>query len=107
MYVYSQNRGRDNTRGSNSNSRSSSKGGAPSMQYHRCREWGHIRRNCPLVKRKDDGGSEDGSIAVATEVNFGDALTISKGKSSNQHEWILDSGSSNHICSVKEYFVSF
>ncbi|KAM7459649.1 hypothetical protein LguiA_033944 [Lonicera macranthoides] len=104
MIVHDQNRGRNASRGSGGNSRSRSKGGGKGKQCYKCKQWGHIKWYCPLNK---EGDTSNATIACADEGNFGDALTVSKFNSLSQSDWILDSGSSNHICFKKEYFDSF
>ncbi|KAM7494450.1 hypothetical protein LguiB_029059 [Lonicera macranthoides] len=97
-------KGRNASRGSSGNSRSRSKGGGKGKQCYKCKQWDHIKWYCPLNK---EGDTSDATIACADEGNFGDALTISKCNSLSQSDWILDSGSSNHICFKKKYFDSF
>ena len=42
-----------------------------------------------------------------TVINYGDLLTVSKGKIAYSQDWILNIGFTLHVSSKKEYFVSF
>ena len=100
-------RGRSTARGFSGHSRSKSRG--KGKQCYKCKEWGHIRVDCPLLKEKDDKGS-DCSMAGVAQVSddFGEILTVSKGNYTySQRDWILDTGSANHLCFRREYFDTF
>ncbi|KAK9937625.1 hypothetical protein M0R45_014403 [Rubus argutus] len=102
-------RGRSTARGSSEHSRSKSRGRGKGKQCYKCKEWGHIKPDCPLMKEKDDKGSDNSMTGVVELSNdFGEFLTVSKGNyTCSQNEWILDTGSSHHLCSRKEYFDTF
>lgn len=74
-------------------------------QCYGCKEYGHLRRDCPELKKggtasvvfskkKDDSDSSDG-----------DVLTVSSERSCGA--WLLDSASSFHATSKKEWFSSY
>jgi len=74
-------------------------------QCYECKGWGHIRRNCPELKK--GGGTV--SVVIAnrkddSESN-GDLLTVSTEKSCEA--WLLDSASSFHVTPKKECFLSY
>ena len=101
-------RGRKTVKGSSSHSRSKSRGSGKGVQCYKCKEWGHIKRDCPNRSEKDGQGSDNSTTAVMEDtVNLGDILTISRGNTFSRDDWILDSGSTNHICSVRELFDTF
>lgn len=102
-------RGRMTARGSSGHSRSKSRGRGKGKQCYKCKEWGHIKPDCPLLKEKDDKGSDCSMAGIAQDSNdFGEFLTVSKGKyTCSQRDWILDTGSANHLCSRREYFDKF
>jgi hypothetical protein len=102
-------RGRSIARGSSEHSRSKSRGKGKSRQCYKCKEWGHIRPDCPLLKEKDNKGPDNSMTGVVELSNdFGEFLTVSKGNyTCSQNDWILDTGSSHHLCSKKEYFDTF
>ena len=58
-------RGRTTARGSSGHRWSKSKGREKGKQWYKCKEWGHIRPNCSLLKEKDDKGSYCSMISVA------------------------------------------
>lgn len=98
-------RGRYDAKGFGGSSRSQSKErGKGVRRYYKCGEQGHFKRDCPRRKRNDDGDAESSTALVYDD---GDALTVSKIGTNSQGEWILDSGSSYHICSNMDYFDSF
>ncbi|PRQ51350.1 putative RNA-directed DNA polymerase [Rosa chinensis] len=101
--------GRSTARGSSGHSRSKSRGRGKGKQCYKCKEWGHIRPDCPLWKEKDDKGSDCSMTGIAQASNdFGEFLTVSKGNyTCSQRDWILDTGSSHHLCSRREYFDTF
>ncbi|KAF7150288.1 hypothetical protein RHSIM_Rhsim02G0024600 [Rhododendron simsii] len=108
LAVQSENRGRtsDGRSGGNNKSGSSSKG--KGVQCYSCKEFGHVKHDCPLRKNKGkkfDDASSASSLVVADD---GDLLTVSEViNTSSRNEWILDSGCTMHVCSKKEFFDTF
>lgn len=103
LFVAHGQRGRQTTKGSSDNSKARSKGSGKGWQCYKCKEWGHIKKDCPTWNKKDGHGS----TAVADYNESGELLTVSIGNTSSHGDWILDSGSTHHICSRKEYFEKF
>ena len=91
-------RGRQAGRGS-ANSRGRSKYSEKGRQCYGCKEWGHIKSNCPH-------STKDASLAVVT-LDCEDVCTVFTRGTSSPDEWVLDSGSAYHICSKQEYFDEF
>ncbi|GFS41077.1 pentatricopeptide repeat (PPR-like) superfamily protein [Actinidia rufa] len=108
LAVQSGNRGKksDGRSGWSNGSSSSSRG--KGVQCYYCKEFGHVKRDCPLRKdkgKKCDDASSCNSLVVADD---GDCLTVSEGINTSSHdEWILDSGCTMHVCSKKEFFDTF
>ncbi|GFY89238.1 hypothetical protein Acr_06g0011780 [Actinidia rufa] len=106
--VQSRNRGKksDDRLGGSNGSNSSSRGNG--VQCYYCKEFGHVKRDCPLRKdkgKKCDDASSCNSLVVA---NDGDCLTVSEGINTSSHdEWTLDSGCTMHVCSKNEFFDTF
>jgi hypothetical protein len=69
-------------------------------QCFHCKEWGHIRRFCPTWKKANESANivvasgEDSEILVLESELFDEV-------------WLLDSGSSFHVTSNKEWFSSY
>ncbi|GFS34576.1 hypothetical protein Acr_00g0034760 [Actinidia rufa] len=97
LAVQSGNRGKksDGRSGWSNGSSSSSRG--KGVQCYYCKEFGHVKRDCPLRKdkgKKSDDASSCNSLVVADD---GDCLTVSEGINTSSHdEWILDSGCTMH-----------
>ncbi|KAF7147414.1 hypothetical protein RHSIM_Rhsim03G0207400 [Rhododendron simsii] len=108
LAVQSENRGRTSDGRSGGNNRSGSSSRGKGVQCYSCKEFGHVKRDCPLRKNKGkkfDDASSASSLVVADD---GDLLTISEGiNTSSRDEWILDSGCTMHVCSKKEFFDTF
>ncbi|GFY94110.1 hypothetical protein Acr_09g0005560 [Actinidia rufa] len=96
----------DGRSGWSNGSSSSSRG--KGVQCYYCKEFGHVKRHCPLRKdkgKKCDDASSCNSLVVADD---GDCLTVSEGINTSSHdEWILDSGCTMHVCSKKKFFDTF
>ncbi|GFS32179.1 hypothetical protein Acr_00g0021180 [Actinidia rufa] len=96
----------DDISGRSNGSSSSSRGNG--VQCYYCKEFGHLKRDCPLRKNKGkkcDDASSCNSLVIADE---GDLLTVSEDINTSSHdEWILDSDCTMHVCSKKEFFDTF
>ncbi|KAI3779090.1 hypothetical protein L2E82_08575 [Cichorium intybus] len=84
--------------GNRSKSRSKSKVSAKVKCYN-CKEKGHFKRNCPLLKGGKGENSNNGSAAIvqdgSEEEDIGDVLTVCT--SSSVDAWVLDTGASYHM----------
>ena len=97
------NRGRTFDGRSDTSSRFRSSSGGKGVQCYGCKEFGHIKRNCP---RRKDGNGPNNYVGVAED--YGDILTVSEGiNTSPCDDWILDSGCTMHVCSRRDYFETF
>ncbi|KAG5535982.1 hypothetical protein RHGRI_023690 [Rhododendron griersonianum] len=97
LAVQSENRGRTSDGRSGGNNRSGSSSRGKVVQCYSCKEFGHVKRDCPLRKNKGkkfDDASSASSLVVADD---GDLLTVSEGiNTSSRDEWTLDSGCTMH-----------
>ncbi|KAL0301486.1 UNVERIFIED_CONTAM: Retrovirus-related Pol polyprotein from transposon TNT 1-94 [Sesamum radiatum] len=92
------------------NSRSKSRGRKTTHCY-KCKESGHMKRDCPKLKKqadeKRDGSCKSGDMVQNDDSNFSncDMLFVS----TNQYvdAWILDSRCSYHIAPNRESFPSY
>ena len=110
--VSGQGRGRSNGRQEYGKNRGRSKSQGRKIICYYCDEEGHIRWDCP--KRKEDkkkkedkeSGEKSSTAGVTEEWSDGDLLlTTSSGTDTS--DWILDSGCSFHMCSVREQFATY
>ncbi|KAL0451879.1 UNVERIFIED_CONTAM: Retrovirus-related Pol polyprotein from transposon TNT 1-94 [Sesamum latifolium] len=92
------------------NSRSKSRG-KKTIHYYKCKEPGHMKRDCPKLKKQADEKRDDSSKSAnmvhndSSDCSDGDMLSVS----TNQFvdAWILDSGCSYHITPNREWFTSY
>jgi hypothetical protein len=86
-------------RGRETNKKKKKKG----PQCYKCKDWGHVRKDCPelkkgvaniVVSKKDDSDSDGDLLVLSSEKSCGEA-------------WLLDSASSYHATSNKEWFSSY
>ena len=74
------------------------------VQCYKCKEWGHIKRECPELKGEasanlsTNGGDSDSSS---------DALVVSDRRSTKTEAWMLDSACSFHATPNREWFSSY
>nr|GEW86692.1 retrotransposon protein, putative, Ty1-copia subclass [Tanacetum cinerariifolium] len=103
-------RGRSQER-NNGNERSRSKSrNSGKVKCYRCKEKGHIKRDCPRKKGNSKGEySNSGSAAVvqdgSDDGDFGDVLTVCS--ASTADFWIMDTGASHHMMFSRDLFTSF
>ncbi|KAL0453639.1 UNVERIFIED_CONTAM: Retrovirus-related Pol polyprotein from transposon TNT 1-94 [Sesamum latifolium] len=92
------------------NSRSKSRG-KKTIHCYKCKEPGHVKRDCPKLKKQADEKRDDSSKSAnmvlndGSDCSDGDMLSVS----TNQFvdAWILDSGCSYHITPNREWFTSY
>ncbi|VFQ97231.1 unnamed protein product [Cuscuta campestris] len=98
-------RGRSKERGGASQRfKSSSK----SFRCYYCDEEGHFKRDCPKRrKEKKDGKTPVTAVAESSNQESEEDLFLATTKSLGKSDWILDSGCSFHMCSVKEKFDTY
>ena len=85
-----------------------------------CKKGGHVKKDCEFrkqwLKNKEKGQSEEGSVGIAEDKDMPDnnvvgEVLLARGSRNNtsteKDSWILDSGSSVHVCSNKGKFSSF
>lgn len=84
----------------NHGGKSKKKKGKP--QCHHCKEWGHIRRFCPTYIKADGAAN----IAVKSAADS-DCEVLVLASELFDEVWMLDSGSSYHVTSNKEWFSTY
>lgn len=72
---------------------------------YKCHEFGHIRRNCPLLKKRKGGIASLAARGDDSDSSSHEILTVSNEKSGEA--WMLDSASSYHVTSKREWFSSY
>nr|GEU40920.1 retrotransposon protein, putative, Ty1-copia subclass [Tanacetum cinerariifolium] len=103
-------RGRSQER-NNRNERSRSKSrNSRKVKCYRCKEKGHIKRDCP--QKRGNSKSESSNSGSATVVqdgsddgDFGDVLTVCS--ASTTDTWIMDTSASHHMTFSRDIFASF
>ncbi|KAE8708925.1 Serine/threonine-protein kinase HT1 [Hibiscus syriacus] len=92
------------------NSRSKSRD-KKTIHYYKCKEAGHIKRDCPKLKKQTDEKRDVSSKSVNmvdddnSDCSEGDMLSISMTQLTDA--WILDSGCSYHIMPNREWFSTY
>ena len=92
------------------NSRSKSRG-KKTIHCYKCKEPGHMKRDCPKFKRQTDDKRDESSKSVNVvqnddaECSDGDMLSVSTTQFTDA--WILDSGCSYHIMPNREWFTTY
>ena len=72
------------------------------MSVPSCRNKGHWKKDCPLLKNKDQKYS-NANVAYSTDEDSNFALTSSSFVC-HLDEWIMDSSCTFHMCPKKEWF---
>ncbi|KAL0284885.1 UNVERIFIED_CONTAM: Retrovirus-related Pol polyprotein from transposon TNT 1-94 [Sesamum calycinum] len=92
------------------NSRSKSRG-RKTIHCYKCKEPGHMKRDCPKLKKQADKKRDDSSKSANvvqnddSDCSDGDMLSISTNQCVDA--WILDSGCSYHITPNREWFTPY
>ena len=76
-------------------------------QCYKCKEWGHIKRDCPTCDKKDSQGLESSMTVAENTVDPRDILIIFKEDTYSQDDCVLNLGATNHICSRRKFFETF
>jgi hypothetical protein len=74
------------------------------VQCYRCKEWGHMKRECPELK---DGASANLATHGGDSDSSSDALVVSDRRSTKTEAWMLDSACSFHATPNREWFSSY
>jgi len=74
------------------------------VQCHKCKKWGHIKKDCPDLK---DGSSANIATHGDDSDSSGDVLLVSNRRSTKGEAWMLDSASSFHATPNREWFSSY
>lgn len=83
--------------------KSSDKEKKETRSYHHCGKSGHIKKNCFAWKRKQEAEKNDqGSTDVVQAEETHQILNVVEGSANDK--WIIDSGCSFHVSSLKEWF---
>lgn len=86
-----------------------SKSSGRKLLCYYCDEEGHIKRDCPKRKRNIMRDEKSSSATVAESSNLVDEgdVFLATTESPEKSDWILDSGCSFHMCSVREQFIAY
>ncbi|XP_037931327.1 uncharacterized protein LOC119666120 [Teleopsis dalmanni] len=63
----------------------------------KCGDKGHLKRNAPQIKKVEPNANHCRSY---------EALMCSTNASCSENNWVLDSGATDHMCHIKEWFES-
>lgn len=81
---------------------------------YECHEPGHWARNCPKRKSGSNNGGDKktwsnsgGNKKPQGEGLVSEALTSVGSEETGSQEWILDTGASDHMCNVKQWFTTY
>lgn len=99
----------------------SKKPAAASGKCFACNEQGHWARHCPNRESADNGHDQkykSGDSGVSRPSGSGkpkpqgqglisEALSTNHGEALKSSDWVLDSGASDHMCNVKEWFTTY
>ncbi|KAE8664701.1 hypothetical protein F3Y22_tig00112738pilonHSYRG00078 [Hibiscus syriacus] len=81
------------------------------INYYKCKEERHMKRDCPKLKKQTDEKRDDSSKYVSvvkddnSDCSEGDMLSISMNQLTDS--WILDFGCSYHIIPNREWFSTY
>ncbi|CAA7027704.1 unnamed protein product [Microthlaspi erraticum] len=92
----SRGRGRGGYQGRGRGSTSTSK---EMIECYKCHKMGHYKNECPEWEKKANYAELEEDVLLMAYVE-----TL---KEEGEHMWFLDSGCSNHMCGVREWFVDF
>uniref|UniRef100_A0A453RW19 CCHC-type domain-containing protein n=1 Tax=Aegilops tauschii subsp. strangulata TaxID=200361 RepID=A0A453RW19_AEGTS len=74
------------------------------VQCYRCKDWGHIKRECPELK---GGASANAATRGDDSDSSSDVLVVSNRRSTKAEAWMLDSACSFHATPNREWFSSY
>ena len=74
------------------------------VQCYRCKDWGHIKRECPELK---GGASANAATHGDGSDSDSDVLVVSNRRSTKTEAWMLDSACSFHATPNREWFSSY
>lgn len=94
-YQY-QGRGRGGYQGCGRGSGSASK---KTVECYKCHKLGHYRNECPEWEKKENYAELEEDVLLMAYIEMQ--------KEEEEHVWFLDSGCSNYMCGIKEWFVDF
>ena len=76
---------------------------ADRSQYYKCKKYGHLSYEC--WDKPTNQVAERSNFAARNQPEDSTVLlAYRKNESKSQNIWYLDSGPSNHMCSIKEFF---
>ena len=72
-----------------------------------CHEKGHWKKDCPKLQKKGKAPQDANVAEGKSDVESDISLIVSLSASSYPNEWILDSGCTYHMCSIREWLFEF
>jgi hypothetical protein len=71
-----------------------------------CGKIGHLKKDCWKRKKSEENSTKEANLAVTNSVMIEQVLSVSSNLQ-YQEEWHLDSGASHHMCSHRNWFISY
>jgi hypothetical protein len=71
-----------------------------------CGKTGHLKKDCWKRKESEENSTKEANLAVTNSGMIDQVLSVSSNLQ-YQEEWQLDSGASHHMCSHRNWFISY
>jgi hypothetical protein len=99
-------RGRTKEQNERSSSRSKSRHRKGREKCWYCRKMGHLKKDWWKRKESEDNSTKEANLVVTNSGMTDQVLSVSSNLQ-YQEEWKLDSGASHHMCSHRNWFISY
>ena len=82
------------------------------VQCYKCKDYGHMRKDCPKLRRqnedkKNKDSSKSANMVQNDDSDFGDGDMLVVSINQYVDAWFFDSGASYHMTPNKEWFTSY